>query len=149
LQALKRFYAALASYDQAIALKPDVAEVYANRGNALQALTLFDAALASYDQAIALKPNVAEVYSNRGNVLLDLKRFDAALASYDQAIALKPDIAEAYHNKSLALLLGGNLLDGWKLHEWRWATQKYMEFQRPTFTKPLWLGDASLAGKTI
>ena len=83
----------LASYDTAIALKPDIAEAYNNRGNTLRDLKRFDEALASYDKASALKPDIAETYHNRGNTLRDLKRFDEAVASYDKALALKPDLA--------------------------------------------------------
>jgi Tfp pilus assembly protein PilF len=88
---------------KAIALKPDYAEAYSNRGNALQDLKRPADALASYDKAIALKPDYAEAYNNRGNALRDLKRPEHALASYDKAIALKPDYAEAYNNRGLAL----------------------------------------------
>ena len=41
----------------ALALKPDYAEAFYNRGNALQELKRFDEALASYDKALALKPD--------------------------------------------------------------------------------------------
>ena len=100
---LKRPADALASYDKAIALKPDYAEAYNNRGNALTDLKRPADALASYDRAIALKPDYAEAYNNRGNALKDLKRPADALASYDKAIALKPDFAEAYNNRGNAL----------------------------------------------
>jgi tetratricopeptide (TPR) repeat protein len=89
---------------KAIALKPDFAEAYYNRGLALQDMKRPADALASYDQAIALKPDLAEAYNNRGNALRDLKRPADALASYDQAIALKPDFAGAHNNRSAALL---------------------------------------------
>ena len=59
LQDLKRPAEALASYDKAIALKPDFAEAYNNRGNALRDLKRPEEALASYDKAIALKPDYA------------------------------------------------------------------------------------------
>ena len=73
----------MTSYDKAIALKPDYAEAYYNRGNALTGLKRPKDALASYDKAIALQPDYAEAYYNRGNPLLSLKRYEDALASYD------------------------------------------------------------------
>src|SRR5262245_17704703 len=143
LHDLKRFDAAVASCDRAIALKPDYAEAYANRGSVLHELTQPDAAVASYDRAIALKPDYAEAYANRGSALHALTQLDAAVVNYDRAIALKPDYAEAYLCKSFALLLGGNFVDGWKSHEWRWAT-KQMELVRRNFTQQLWLGSESI-----
>jgi predicted O-linked N-acetylglucosamine transferase (SPINDLY family) len=95
--------AAVASYDQAIALKPDLAEAFHCRGNALQDLKQFEAAVASYDRAIAIKPDYPEAFNNRGVALQALYRFDGALASYDRAIALKSDYAEAYNNRGNVL----------------------------------------------
>ncbi len=88
---------------QAIALKPDFADAYFNRGNALKGLKRIDDALASYDMAISLKPDYADAYNNRGNVLRGLKRFDEALSSYDEAVTLRPDLAEVYNNRGNAL----------------------------------------------
>src|SRR5262249_13118482 len=104
LRELKYLDEALASYDQAIALKPDYAAAFNNRGIALRELKRLDEALASYDPAIALKPDYAEAFNNRGIALRELKRLDEALASYDQAIALKPDYAEAFINRGSILL---------------------------------------------
>ena len=104
---LKRPEAAIASYDKAIGLRPDYAEAYANRGNALRDLKHPDEALASYDTAIALKPDYAEAHNNRGMVLQDLKRPDEAIASYEKAIALKSDYAQAYSNRGNTLRTSG------------------------------------------
>jgi tetratricopeptide (TPR) repeat protein len=103
LVALQRFDEAVASYDNAIALKSDFIEPFCNRGAALQELKRFDEAVTSYDNAIALRPNYAEAFCNRGLALQELKRFDEALASYDKAIALTPDYAEAFYNRGLGL----------------------------------------------
>ena len=89
---------ALASYDKAIALKPDHAATHSNRGNALMDLKRHAEALASYDRAIALKPDDAAAHSNRGNALMALNRPEEALTSYDKAIALKPDFEFLYGN---------------------------------------------------
>ncbi len=82
LRNLKRPEDALASYDRAIALKPDYAEAYYNRGNALMDLKRPEDALASYDKAIALEPDSAEAYNNRGEALRDLKRLQEHLARH-------------------------------------------------------------------
>ena len=58
LKHLERFDQALDSYDSALALKPDYAEVYCNRGNILIDLKRFDEALDSYEHAIVLKPDI-------------------------------------------------------------------------------------------
>src|SRR5271165_592456 len=102
LKGLKRWDAALASFDQAIALKADHVS-YSNRGNVQRELRQFAAALASYEQALAIRADYAEGYYNRGVLLNDLKRWDEALASFDQAIALKADYAEAYCNRGTVL----------------------------------------------
>jgi predicted O-linked N-acetylglucosamine transferase (SPINDLY family) len=81
---------ALASYARAIAIKPDYAEAYCNRGAVQESLRRASAALASYDRAIEINPGYAEAYFNRGNVLRDLREFEAAIESYDRAIALNP-----------------------------------------------------------
>ena len=99
----KRPDEALASYDKALALKPDYAVALNNRGYALQELKRPDEALASYDKALALKPDYAEALNNRGNALQEQKRPDQALASYDKALALKPDFAVALNNRGNAL----------------------------------------------
>jgi predicted O-linked N-acetylglucosamine transferase (SPINDLY family) len=84
--------AAVASFDKAIALKPDYAEAYSNRGNALLALKQLDAAVVSFNKAIALKPGYAEAYYNRGVALKELQQLDAAVASFDHAFDLKPEV---------------------------------------------------------
>ncbi len=103
LNELKRHAEALVSCDKAIALRPDYAEAFNIRGNALSGLRRDDEALAHYDKAIALKPAFVEAYSNRGNALSGLGRYDEALANYDKAIALRPDYAWAYSKRANAL----------------------------------------------
>ena len=87
--------------DRALGLRPTVAAVWSNRGNALQSLGRLDEALDSYDRAIALRPDNATAWFNRGVVVGGLKRPDEALQSYDRAIALRPDDAEAFYNRGL------------------------------------------------
>jgi predicted O-linked N-acetylglucosamine transferase (SPINDLY family) len=55
--ALRRLEDELASYDKAIARKPDDADGYVNRGRVLLKLKRYEDALASLEAAIALKPD--------------------------------------------------------------------------------------------
>ncbi len=150
LAQLDRWEAALASYDEAIAIKPQFAEAHFNRGLVLSKLEQADAALASFDQAIALKADFAEAYYNRGLVLAHLMQVDAALSSYERAIAISPDYAEAHQNRSWMLLLSGDLARGWIDYEWRWKEPSGADIKhKRDLRRPLWLGDAAIAGKTI
>ena len=76
----------VASFEQAIRLRPDYFQAYNGRGNSLQALGRFAEAVASYDRAIALNADYAIAYANRGNALQALKRYHDAIESYDRAI---------------------------------------------------------------
>jgi len=89
--------------DQSIQLKPDYAEAWSNRGNALHDLKRYEEALASFERALELKPDYAEAWSNKGSTLHELKRFDGAIAHYDKALSLKPDYAEGWTNKGVTL----------------------------------------------
>jgi predicted O-linked N-acetylglucosamine transferase (SPINDLY family) len=103
LQGLERFDEALASYERALAIRPNYAEAHNNRGVVLQEIERFDEALASYERALSIKPNYAEALTNRGIALRELTRFDEALASYEQALAIQPNYAEAYNNRGITL----------------------------------------------
>jgi tetratricopeptide (TPR) repeat protein len=109
LQELGRLEEAEASYTQAIAFEPDLAEAYNNLSTTLQELGRLDEAEASYTQAIGLKPDYTEAHNNLGNTLKELGRLEEAEASYRQAIVLKPDYAEAYSNLGVMLQELGRL----------------------------------------
>ena len=101
----EHFPEALARYDRALALQPDLVEALYNRGILLSEMKRDQEALASLDQVIALRPDHAATWNNRGNVLRDLARPDDALASFQKALALKPDFANAFYNSANVLLL--------------------------------------------
>ena len=101
---LGRLEQALASYDKALAIKPDHVDALNNRGNIFAMLKRLDEALASYDKALALKPSYVDALSNRGNILAMLTRRDEALASYDRALAIKPDHVDALVNRGNILI---------------------------------------------
>ena len=81
-----------------IALKPNFAVAYGNRGLAYLTLGDNEAALADSSRAIELDPNLAAVYFNRAFVYYILGDREAALADWQQAEALgfelPPEILE-------------------------------------------------------
>ncbi|HUN75708.1 MAG TPA: tetratricopeptide repeat protein [Steroidobacteraceae bacterium] len=103
LMALGRYDEALASYEAALALRPDYVDAHNSRGIALRHLQRTSQALASFDRALELRPGAAELHNNRGNILRRLQRLPEALASFERAIALQPRFAMAYNNRGLVL----------------------------------------------
>ncbi|NDA09119.1 MAG: tetratricopeptide repeat protein [Alphaproteobacteria bacterium] len=69
---LKDYQAAIADYDEAIRLNPELAEAFNNRGNAKSTLEDYQGAIADYDEAIRLKPDDAGALHNRGVAKLKL-----------------------------------------------------------------------------
>jgi predicted O-linked N-acetylglucosamine transferase (SPINDLY family) len=89
LFSLQRFNEALTNFNQALAIKPDFAEAYANRGSTLFRLNRCDEALNDFDRALQINSDLhSEVYANRGNALFILRRFEEALASYEQGVSI-------------------------------------------------------------
>ncbi len=87
---------AMACYDAALALAPQLAKAHLSRGNIFLATGQLDAALAAYAKALECNPRYAAAHYNAGNVYLHLERREEALACYAQAVAAQPDFADAH-----------------------------------------------------
>ncbi len=149
LRELKRFQEGLTSYNQALTLNPKLAAAWYNRGNILRDLKRPQEALINYDQALSLYPDLPDAWYNRGIAFNELNRLQEAAESYDRAISLRPDYAEALFNKSLAKIMGGDYTEGWQLYEWRWKTVDFITIDKTAWPGTLWLGQQSLAGRTL
>ncbi len=145
---LNRPEEALENFQHVLQLKPDFVEMLSNCGNVLKQLRRFDEALQRYDQALKLRPDYAEAAFNRGVTLGELLRPREAAASYARALEIHPQFIEARYNLGLARLQMGDFARGWKDYESRWQESLQLR-TKPTFAQPLWLGKASLKGKTI
>jgi tetratricopeptide (TPR) repeat protein len=148
LYRLKRLDAALADYERLLALRPDNIDVLNNRGGVLAELGRLDAAFESYARAFSLNPRLPEISINKGHIRADQHRFDEALACYATAAALPNLRAEAEWSASLVRLRLGQFERGWRDYEWRWQQTSWAE-RRRNFAAPLWIGEETLAGKTI
>lgn len=94
---------AVQRYEEALNLKPDLAEVWNNRGVALTRLQRYQEAIASYERAIQLRDDYADAWNNRGVALGKLNHYDAAILSYERAIDLKPNYMDAWNNRGFAM----------------------------------------------
>jgi len=94
--------------NEAIKLKPDLAEAYNNRGKAYDDLGQHEQAITDYNEAVRLKPDLADAYYNRGKAYGDLGQHEQAITDYNEAIRLKPDYAQAYNNRGVAYFMQGN-----------------------------------------
>ena len=90
---------AIPEYTQAIALEPDYADAYAQRG-LCRLVTDSDAALADLSKAIKLRPKQPRYYRRRALVHSQAKHVDLALADYDMAIALDRNESSLYLEKA-------------------------------------------------
>ena len=100
---------AIASYNKAIELKPDLPDAHNNLGNALMQQGDLTAAIYSYKTAIKYKNNFADAYKNLGNALIKQGELAAAINCFNTAIKHKPDFADAYNRLGVAWECQGDL----------------------------------------
>ena len=99
---------AIEAYSRAIALNPDSAIPYTNRGAAYNETDDFDRAIEDFNKAIQLNPDFAMAYNNRGNAYQGKGDFDRAIEDFNKAIQLNPDFAMAYNNRGNAYAKKGD-----------------------------------------
>lgn len=86
---------AIEEYTEAIALDPELAEAYFNRGSAYSDIDEIDRAIADYGQVIVLLPQDAEAYLNRGGAYGVAGQLDRAISDLNRSIQID-DSADAY-----------------------------------------------------
>lgn len=94
---------AIAAFDAAIKLKPNVAVAWISRGVALERLGNHAEALASHEQAIKLEPNNFLAWYNKGIQLQELGRYPEAIAAHEQALKLHPNDIDTLYNLGVEL----------------------------------------------
>lgn len=98
LQAEGKLEEAIASYQHALLIKPDLAGVHINLGFALEAMGRLEAALGYFRKAAAFDPDNADIYFNIGNILKKQGKLTEAIDSYRRTLALKPNDVESLYN---------------------------------------------------
>ena len=88
---------------KAIGIKPRVAGLHNNLGNAYQKLGKLPEALSAYQKAVSLDARFAQAFYNRGHLFQLLGQLDQALASFDKAIQIEPNYADAHNSRGTIL----------------------------------------------
>jgi tetratricopeptide (TPR) repeat protein len=108
---------AIEDYDRAIALDPEFAGAYHNRGVAYRLMDNRDAAIADFERVLELsddpywreqaEQHLVENYSRRGNAYADQGEYEQAIEDYDRAIEIDPEYVGAYHDRGIAYFENG------------------------------------------
>ena len=81
---------ALAEYQAAEQLAPELYHIHNNLGNLLDNLGHPNKALVEYREAVLLNPNLPSLHNGAGIVLAELGRFDEAMSQFNEAAGLDP-----------------------------------------------------------
>ncbi len=90
LHRLGRHDEAVAAFDRALMLSPELFSARRDRGHALLALDRPQQALASFDAALAVERRDPETLCHRGDALLRLGRIEEAIEAYEAALEVVP-----------------------------------------------------------
>lgn len=94
---------AIASWDNALALDPTVAEAWHNRATVLGMLGRMEESLNNIDKAIALEPEEASYWFAKAGIYFSLTLWEEAVSAWDQVITLRSDDHQAWHNRGFTL----------------------------------------------
>ena len=146
LRGLKRFDDSLADARRAQDLDPGNVMLCSNVAAALLLLGRLEEALACFDQALTLAPSSVLLLESKAIVLRQLHRFDEAFALYDHILSIDPANARIAFSIAIDHLLLGNFEAGWRGRESPWRNPANFSSDGHA---PVWLGEESIAGKTI
>ncbi|HET9266932.1 MAG TPA: tetratricopeptide repeat protein, partial [Vicinamibacterales bacterium] len=102
---------ARAAFEQALVLKPDLAEAHNDLGALLAQSGDLDAAIGRFRAALAANAEYPDALNNLGYALLLTGRDQEARALYEKALALQPDFPEALNNLGLLAGRAGDLAE--------------------------------------
>lgn len=146
LRALGRMEETLAAHTRAVRLAPSFAPALTSLGLTLNDLGHSEEAARCHRRAVAIDPAFPGAICNLGTARLALNGVDDAIRCYRRAVRVEPQGADGHRNLGMALLVGGELGEGWNEYEWRLRCK-----DAPTqgeIPRPRWNGEP-LNGRTI
>lgn len=101
LALLEQEDAALADFDRALALNPELSQSYINRGKIRLERDDRQGAFKDFNAAIRTAPQDSRGYVNRSGLYMQSKQYDAALKDLNRALKLNPKDTLAYRNRAI------------------------------------------------
>jgi len=142
----RRFPEAIAEYQQALELKPDMADIHLDLGTAFIRAGRVPEAIAQFEEAVRLKPDYADARLNLGTALNAAGRITEAIAQCEQALRLRQDYPEANYNLGVIFQVAGRLEEA--IPQFRRALQVRPDFPeaRRSLADALGKNGVALAG---
>ena len=133
---------AIRAFETALAIDPEMLEAINGLGILYKRQGRFDLAMACVEKALACCPEDPGLQRNRAMLLGALGRLVEEEKAYRQIIATHPEDSDAHFGLAAALLLSGQLPEGWREYEWRWAPRASGDSVRaPRTSLPRWRGE--------
>ena len=124
---------------RAILLRPD----YAKAWNALCVAHCMpynhQAARVAVDRALLIDPNLASAWLNVGVLERSASRYSHAIAAMRRAIRINPKDFTAQTNLAYALMMAGEIDEGFRQYDERWHNPGFPSARRP-FALKIWKG---------
>ena len=141
-----RFEEALVALE--LPIQKQYSESILSRGAALRSMGRYEEAMTEFSKCFILNATNTKAYSNYGNCLREFGMPEAALPYFDIALNADPDDPTYKLNQSVAYLLKGDLINGWKNYDGRWFYQSDVSF-KPKLPGIEYDGTQDIAGKIV
>ena len=97
------FGKAIASWEKALKINPNLSEAWHNRGSALGRLGNYQAAIESFENALTIDPDNYQAWNDRAHALYQLQNWKGAADSWSNAIKIMPGNHLFWYNRACAL----------------------------------------------
>ena len=94
---------AIASWDKALTINPNLSEAWHNRGSALGRLGDYEEAVKSFQNALKIDPDNYQAWNDRAHALYQLQNWSDAVESWSRAIKIMPGNHLFWYNRGCAL----------------------------------------------
>ncbi|HYD63841.1 tetratricopeptide repeat protein [Azospirillum sp.] len=139
LNELTRAEEAEQALKRAVILAPKYAKAWNSLCVALSFQFRNEEAAAAAQAALKLNPKLKSAYLNLSAVMRGRGDFGASIRCLRKALELDPKYVEAEHGLAYALLTVGEIEQGFKAYDSRWAIPGFTSARRP-YRKPIWDG---------